>query len=121
MNTFGSFFPDEILRQIFAFDGTYREHFDRKVLPYLEKRRILKVTSCSLRNLYLMVDEDYAKLMNSLTSPTFCSTIYFSAQQTRADYLALFDIVDIVTHHPDSTPVEFCNETFSWKEFCDDH
>jgi hypothetical protein len=121
MKSFQSFFPDEILRQIYAFDGTYRVHFEERVLPYLEKRRVFRVQSCSLRNLYLMVDEDYAKLMNSLTSPTFCSTIYFSAQQTRADYLALFDVLEIIPRHPDSTPVEFCNETFSWKEFCDDH
>ena len=68
-----------------------------------------------------MVDEEYAKLMNSVTNPTFCSTIYFSEpMQPKREYMKLFEILEMVRHPPDSTPVEFCSETVTWKEFCDD-
>jgi hypothetical protein len=67
-----------------------------------------------------MVDEEYAKLMNSVTNPTFCSTIYFSElHQPKREYMKLFEILEMVRHPPDSTPVEFCSEIVTWKEFCD--
>jgi hypothetical protein len=116
-------FPQDILSTIFRYDRTYRDYFDDQVVPYLRKRRIYRVrSSVTLNtNLYLMVEEEYAKLMNSVTNPTFCSTIYFSEpMQPKKDYLRLFEIVDLIRHHPDSTPVEFCSEIVTWKEFCDD-
>ena len=116
-------FPQDILSTIFRYDRTYRDYFDDQVVPYLRKRRIYRVrSSVTLNtNLYLMVEEEYAKLMNSVTNPTFCSTIYFSEpMQPKKDYLRLFEIVDLIHHHPDSTPVEFCSEIVTWKEFCDD-
>lgn len=115
-------FPQDILSTIFRYDRTYRDYFDDQVVPYLRKRRIYRVrSSVTLNtNLYLMVEEEYAKLMNSVTNPTFCSTIYFSEpMQPKKDYLRLFEMIELI-HHPDSTPVEFCSEIITWKEFCDD-
>jgi hypothetical protein len=115
--------PQDVLSYIFLFDRTYRDYFQDQIVPYLNKRRIFRVrSSVSLNtNLYLMVDEDYAKLMNSVTKPTFCSTIYFSEpMQPKREYMKLFEILEMIRHHPDSTPVEFCSEIVTWKEFCDD-
>lgn len=115
-------FPQDILSTIFRYDRTYRDYFDDQVVPYLRKRRIFRVrSSVTLNtNLYLMVEEEYAKLMNSVTNPTFCSTIYFSEpMQPKREYMKLFEILELI-RHPDSTPVEFCSEIVTWKEFCDD-
>ena len=122
--------PQDLLGFIYEMDGTYHEYFAEHVLPYLEKRKVFRVrsnrsdslsssiSSISSVSLYLVLDENYAKLLNSLTQPTFCSTIYFSTSQPKSEYTNLFELVEII-RHPPSTPIEFCSEIMNWKDFCD--
>ena len=122
--------PQDLLSFIYEMDGTYHEYFAEHVLPYLEKRKVFRVrsnrsdslssksSSISSVSLYLVLDENYAKLLNSLTQPTFCSTIYFSPSQPKSEYTNLFELVEII-RHPPSTPIEFCSEIMNWKDFCD--
>ena len=85
--------PTEIIHFIFLFDNTFKTYFSNHVLPYLAKRRLFQVTpktSLSFKTqkkLFLMIDEDYAKIMNSLTNPTFCSTIFFSKNPSPCNFL----------------------------------
>jgi len=110
--------PQDLLGLIYEMDGTYHEYFAEQILPHLERRKVFRVRSSHSDSLFLMLDEHYAKLLNSLTQPTFCSTIYFSPSQPKSVYVDLFEFVEII-RHPPSTPIDFCSEIMNWKEFCD--
>lgn len=123
-----SILPPELIQFIFSFDNTFQKYFSTHVLPYLTKRRLFQVLPKTLsrmsfnntqKKLYLMIDEDYAKIMNSLTNPTFCSTIFFSKHQPKSEYLDLFHLVTLL-QHPPYTPVHFFSETMSWEAFCNE-
>ena len=111
--------PKEICGYIYQFDPTYREIFSMDVVPYLSTKTLYR---CQLKSsntgndIFIVLDETHAIATNSLTNPTYRSTIFFHSPMERHQYRDLFECKEIIKTYP--TTIKFVDEEMTWAEFC---
>jgi hypothetical protein len=111
--------PSEVCGYIYQLDPTYKEIFSMDIIPYLSTKTLYR---CQLKSsktdnqVFIVLDETHATLTNSLTNPTYRSTIYFYSPMDRHQYRDLFEYKEIIREYP--TTIRFINEDMSWEDFC---
>jgi hypothetical protein len=110
--------PRELWIDIFEYDPTYRFYLSSHVLPYLREPKLYRACSPISRNIvYISLDKEYAILTNSLTEPSYRSTIFFHRAEEKKEYLDLFEVLELIASPPRT--VRFFQDIIPWSEFCD--
>jgi hypothetical protein len=111
--------PIEICRTIYELDPTFRNLFSMTVLPYLCSKIIfrgrLKGYTSNIEA-FVILDETYAIVTDSLSTPTYRSVVFFHSTIERREYKTFFEWMEIIKTLPET--VFFDNEEMSWAEFC---
>lgn len=111
--------PKEICGYIYHLDPTYRDIFSSDVVPYLSTKTLYRCQFKSSKTddeVFIVLDETHAIVTNSLTIPTYRSTVYFHSPMERHQYRDLFECKEIIKKYP--TTIRFVDEDMSWAEFC---
>lgn len=118
--------PHELWKHVFEFDPTFRLHFSNHVVPYLRAQKIYRVHSrryaslsstADKKDLYIVLEDTHAILTNSLSTPSYQSMIYFYKPQEKKEYIAFFDIQELIPHPP--VKIKFFQEWVPWSKFCE--
>jgi len=65
---------------------------------------------------FVILDETYAIVTDSLSTPSYRSVVFFHSIRERNEYKTFFEWKEIIKTHPKT--VFFNNEEVSWAEFC---
>lgn len=110
--------PRELWIDIFEYDPTFRSYFSTHVLPHVKEPKLYRVCSPVSRNIvFISLDKEYAILTNSLTEPSYRSTIFFHRAEERKEYIDLFDVLELIPSPPKT--IRFFQDVIPWSEFCD--
>jgi hypothetical protein len=111
--------PIEICRTIYELDPTFKDLFSMTVLTHLSSNIIFRGRLkgyTSHIEAFVILDETYAIVTDSLSTPTYRSVVFFHSIRERNEYKTFFEWKEIIKTFPET--VFFNNEEVSWAEFC---